>query len=196
MTTFNEPYNRQSLIRTLQETHSEVKRTFTALTLDSFYKERGEVWTAEETLRHLISSEQPLITAMKIPKLILRLKFGKAKKPSRTYRNIREAYQEKLAAGGKAPGRFVPEKIPVPATQREAEKRKGKLISQWSSTGKALTSQVKRWHEISLEEYRLPHPLLGKLTMREMLMFTIYHSLHHTLRIQQRFGLDKKMRSR
>ena len=191
MSAFNDPYNRQSLIQTLNETHDEAKHTFKILTLDNFYKGREELWSAGETLRHLISSEEALISAMKIPKMILWFKFGKAKQPSRTYQKMRETYQEKLAGGAKATGRFLPEKIPVPSTQREAEDMKIEMLHQWSSTGRALTRQVTRWHEIQIEKYVLPHPLLGKLTVREMLMFTIYHNLHHTLRIQQRFKLTK-----
>jgi hypothetical protein len=30
-----------------------------------------------------------------------------------------------------------------------------------------------------LDEYLLPHPLIGKLTIREILYFTIYHNLRH-----------------
>jgi len=31
----------------------------------------------------------------------------------------------------------------------------------------------------SVDQYQLPHPVLGKLTIREMLFFTIYHNLRH-----------------
>jgi hypothetical protein len=31
----------------------------------------------------------------------------------------------------------------------------------------------------------LPHPLLGKLTIREMLYFTVYHGEHHRLHTEQ-----------
>ena len=30
-----------------------------------------------------------------------------------------------------------------------------------------------------LDKYVLPHPLLGKVTLREMLYFTIHHNEHH-----------------
>ena len=33
--------------------------------------------------------------------------------------------------------------------------------------------------EKQLDTFILPHPLLGKLTLREMLYFTIYHAEHH-----------------
>jgi hypothetical protein len=42
-----------------------------------------------------------------------------------------------------------------------------------------LASSIGRWREEDLDYYRLPHPLLGKLTVREMLFFTVYHNYHH-----------------
>ena len=33
--------------------------------------------------------------------------------------------------------------------------------------------------EKDLDFYVLPHPLIGKLTLREMLFFCIYHVQHH-----------------
>jgi len=33
--------------------------------------------------------------------------------------------------------------------------------------------------EEDLDKLILPHPLLGKLTLREMMYFTIYHVQHH-----------------
>jgi hypothetical protein len=37
------------------------------------------------------------------------------------------------------------------------------------------------WSEDDLDNHRLPHPLLGKLTVREMLFFTLYHIQHHMI---------------
>ena len=42
-----------------------------------------------------------------------------------------------------------------------------------------LVSTTEKWQENDLDRYQLPHPLLGKLTIREMLYFAIYHNLRH-----------------
>ncbi len=39
--------------------------------------------------------------------------------------------------------------------------------------------RVDSFSEAQLDALILPHPLLGKLTLREMLYFTIYHVQHH-----------------
>ena len=44
---------------------------------------------------------------------------------------------------------------------------------------KRLSARVDRWSDEDLDNTLLPHPLLGKLTVREMLFFTIHHVQHH-----------------
>ena len=42
-----------------------------------------------------------------------------------------------------------------------------------------MVAAAEKWDEKELDEYYLPHPILGKLTVREILFFTIYHNLRH-----------------
>jgi hypothetical protein len=42
------------------------------------------------------------------------------------------------------------------------------------------------WSEQALDRLRLPHPGLGLLTVREMLLFTLYHNAHHVFGVAQR----------
>jgi hypothetical protein len=43
----------------------------------------------------------------------------------------------------------------------------------------SLSARVEGFSEQQLDLLILPHPLLGKLTLREMIYFTIYHAGHH-----------------
>jgi hypothetical protein len=80
-------------------------------------------------------------------------------------------YQEKLNAGGKAIGSFVPQ--PVQVTHRNS------LIIKMTDTVEALARSLEQKDEAALDAVLLPHPLLGRITMREMMHFTIYHVGHH-----------------
>jgi hypothetical protein len=53
------------------------------------------------------------------------------------------------------------------------------LISKYHRLKEKLIRKVLSYREGKLDHYILPHPLLGKLTLREMLFFTIYHNEHH-----------------
>jgi uncharacterized damage-inducible protein DinB len=42
-----------------------------------------------------------------------------------------------------------------------------------------LVAALERWSDRNLDRIQLPHPILGKITAREMVFFTIYHGHHH-----------------
>lgn len=51
---------------------------------------------------------------------------------------------------------------------------------------KLITAINKNWSDPQLDQYLAPHPLLGKLTLRELGYFTIYHTEHHLNIIKER----------
>jgi len=73
--------------------------------------------------------------------------------------------------GGKASGRFIPLKIAPEDKQRNIEKLLKRV--------KQLGTNINTYSEQQLDTFILPHPLLGKVTLREMMYFTIYHAEHH-----------------
>ncbi len=48
-------------------------------------------------------------------------------------------------------------------------------------------TKLNNWDEQNIDKYLLPHPLLGKITMREMLYFTDLHIQHHNKLIDQHY---------
>jgi len=126
-------------------------------------------WNAVQLMDHIRISVKPVRLALRLPKFMLRI-FGTANRPSRTYEALVERYQTKLREGGRAPGRFVPSKQSASPDQISKE-----LIELVNGISQSLES----FTETELDTYLLPHPLLGKLTLREMMYFTIYHVGHH-----------------
>ena len=47
-----------------------------------------------------------------------------------------------------------------------------------------MARQTSQISEHKLDRCILPHPLLGKLTLREMIYFTIYHMEHHLVHLK------------
>ena len=45
---------------------------------------------------------------------------------------------------------------------------------------------VSQWRPPALDRTRLPHPLLGRLTVREMVHFTLLHNVHHVAVAERR----------
>ena len=128
-------------------------------------------WSAGQNLDHLIRAIKPLQLAYSLPKIALLILFGKTNRPSRNYDELVAKYKTKLAAGGKASGPFIPPTIGF--------EKKNELIKKYSLQKQKLINKIEKQSETDLDRYILPHPLLGKVTLREMLYFTIHHNEHH-----------------
>jgi hypothetical protein len=172
---------KEKIAELLQNNHAKFIQQLQGLSdADLCYAPAGK-WTAAQQLAHIVKSVSPVNMAMGIPAFILKWRFGVANRPSKTNEGLIEKYTVKLKEGGRASGRFVPE--PVSADQKE------KLLHKLSGLVNSLCRRTENYSERALDKYILPHPLLGKLTMREMLYFTAYHVEHHRQLVER--GLKK-----
>lgn len=161
--------NAKEIITALERQESESLAYWNAFDAGTFFARIGESWSPAETVRHLAKSTRPVAKALRMPRIALRFMFGKARRPSRTYDELVTRYRHVLAEGGKA-GRFAPS---ARETSRDA------IMSSFVRANSDLRAEIARWPEAKLDALVLPHPLLGKLTVREMLLFTLYHHRHH-----------------
>jgi len=53
---------------------------------------------------------------------------------------------------------------------------------------KLIIAIEKKSTDTQLDQYIAPHPLLGKITLRELGYFTIYHTQHHLAIIKDRLA--------
>ena len=163
------------LINALMDANQRVTKWFTEVPAGVFFIRQGEVWSASDNVDHLIKSHKPLARALKLPKFTLQAMFGQPEKPSMTYEELCQIYRDAIAKGGQAFGRYLPNQ----QSPANPEIAKSGLLNQFSKASAELVSAAEKWKENELDEYLLPHPLIGKLTIREMLFFTIYHNLRH-----------------
>ena len=164
-------HDKPQIIAALNEKVDAFNQYISSLNKEQFEAAPNEKWSAGQNLDHLIRSIKPLQIAYRLPKFALSVMFGKANRPSRTYDELVIKYKAKLKAGGRASGAFIP-----PAVDFE---KKDILIKKYAAQKQKLITKIKKRSETELDVYILPHPLLGKLTLREMLYFTIHHNEHH-----------------
>lgn len=131
----------------------------------------NDKWSVGQNVEHLIRSLSPVNLALRLPGFVLRYKFGNPNREPRTYQELVNRYHEKLQAGGRASARFVPP--PILWAYKE------KKLTDFANEVATMIKRMNSWSEDQLDSYLLPHPLLGKLTLREMLFFSGYHIEHH-----------------
>lgn len=162
---------KETLANQIRANHEAFVSHILSLTKDDFLQNPTGKWSAGQHLDHIFRSVQPVNWSMSIPAFWLRLFFGKASRPSKTYEDLVAKYLHKLEAGGRASGRF----LPPPSRWEKREELVAKLRKQVES----LCRKIEKTDEKQLDTVVLPHPILGKLTLREMLYFTNYHVTHH-----------------
>ena len=168
------PQTRDEILRALDQQETESTSYWNAFDTASFFRPIGTSWSPSDTVRHLTKSTRPVVKALEAPRLFLRIAFGKSRRPSVRYDDLVTRYRGLLAEGGKA-GRYAPSS----RAESDPETWRRSILSTYADVQRKLREAIARWPEDKLDQLQLPHPLLGKLTVREMLFFTLYHQRHH-----------------
>lgn len=168
-------HSKEEIILAIKDSGIRSLDWFNAIPAKDFFHREGEVWSASDNVDHLIKAIKPIAKALGLPKLALHTMFGKPDRASQTYEEICYIYKAEIAKGAVAGGSFLP-KQEDPA---DPEERKSAVLGELSKAVEKLVSNLEKYEENALDEVQLPHPLLGNLTMREMLYFTVYHNLRH-----------------
>ena len=180
-----EPYSGPDLRANLLRLDHQATAYLREMPADEFFRPQGQAWAPAGHVRHLAKSARPVARALGWSRLWLRFAFGTHAGPSPSFAAMRERYLAALADGTAQAGRFAPTPRPVPDDVATA---RAKVLREWNEADAALDTAVASWTEPALDRYRLPHPVMGKLTLREMLEFTVYHTAHHLNRIAERRG--------
>lgn len=170
------------IILQLDQNHSSFIDLIYSLDDSQFVHSVENKWSAGQQLEHIYLSIKPLEKVLLLPHLLIRLFFGSARQPSHRYDLVVEKYRNKLANGAKATSKYTPALV--------GNNKKETLIKSLRHSLYKLTSRIKKFTEEDLDSVLLPHPLLGKLTLREMLYFTIYHVKHHEANIRKMLDIQ------
>jgi hypothetical protein len=152
-------HDKPQIISALNENIDAFNNYIAPLTKEQFEVSTNGKWSAGQNLDHLIRAIKPLQLAYGLPKFALRILFGKTNRPSKSYDELVAKYKAKLAAGGRASGPFIP---PVIGFEKKDE-----LIKKYAEQKQKLISKIEKQNEKDLDVYILPHPLLGKVTLRD-----------------------------
>jgi len=128
-------------------------------------------WSTGEQLEHLIKSVSPINLGLVLPKKALKWKYGSSDRQEMTYEELKSIYLLKLEEGAKATKPYIPNPIPV--------SKKKALLQKYRSEKEKLIHVLNKWDEEVISEIVAPHPILGNLTIRELMFFTVYHTYHH-----------------
>lgn len=176
-------FTKEDMIGSMDKITESIAAFYGDMPAEKFFQSPADGgWSPEKNLRHLIKATQPIYLGLMSPKFTLFV-FGAGKEKSRTISEIKAAYLAKLNAGGGA-GVFTPigEHSKV---EPEAQK---KLVQDFTKLFGKYKQKISSWNEEDLDKYNMPHPILGNLTIREMLLFSLFHLFHHSEKVEARLN--------
>jgi hypothetical protein len=175
-------YSRKELAFALRRLCTDSALYWNAMPEEEFVAPLGGTWSPADHVRHLTKSVHAVARGLSMPRIVLRLLFPIRGRVSRRYDMLVKTYHEALRRGEQA-GRFAPSPRAVPG---DPEVYRREVLSTHQEAVNRLADLIMRWSKDQVDDIAMPHPLLGKLTVREMLMFTLYHNHHHVLVVARR----------
>ena len=175
------PHKKEEIVATLLFAFMQMEEYISALPENKFLTAEQGKWSPGQQLQHLINSAYPVAISLFLPKISF-FPFGKDDdRASRSYADIAGIYKSSLGNGAKSPFLFKPGSAGKYNPER--------LLQQWKTLQDHFKSALYlQWNERDLDTYRMPHPILGMLTVREMLFFTTFHTLYHLNSMKQVYG--------
>ena len=173
---------KEEILNAAEKSFNQFTATCEAIDNARFFEHPGDKWSVAENVQHLIVSTRMTNLAYRLPKWMVRMIGGTPNRASRTYEELLAKYERKLSEGGRASGRYVPKPL-------EKQYGKDKLVQNWKKeTGAFLKFLHNNRSEADLDNYLAGHPLLGKITLRELCYFTVFHTNHHLQSINKLTG--------
>jgi uncharacterized damage-inducible protein DinB len=165
---------KEEIIEVLEKKHQNLFDWLEKQPNDAWGKGPEGKWTTGQHVLHLVNSIKLLNNALSYPKFILKYKFGVSNREARTYEVVSAKYHEKLIKHQDLSKAFN-KNLKTPTL---SERKKTLAILQIQN--KKLQHKTKKWKDKELDTLLIPHPLMGRMTVREIIMWTAHHTAHHT----------------
>jgi hypothetical protein len=163
------------IIQSIKNEVAAITETVKDLDETTFFKmPHPEKWSIAQNLVHLFQSVKGLVGLFGTPSKMDG--FGKSDRSSKSYEDIKAAYQKILS-------------VPLPPPFNgfrpiDTEGSVSEVMANFQSIHARLLERFALFSEADLDTYQIPHPVMGLLTMREIMQFTAYHTRHHHLAIK------------
>jgi hypothetical protein len=172
--------DKTTIIKSLDDNVIQFNEFVKNLNKDEFEININDKWSAGQDLVHLIKVLKIVNIGFSLPKSILRLMYGINKNDNRSFEQLQKLYKNALERGAKAPTIYIPK--PVAFNEKE------KLIEKHKSLNKSFIDKLNKHTQYELDCYRLPHPILGKISLGELAIFTSFHTSHHFGLLKSKLG--------
>lgn len=164
---------KEELLLLFDKNHRKIIEYVCALNDAQFIYSLNNKWTAGQQLNHIYLTLLPFPKILPAKEYLLQ-KYGKIDRPTWSFETVIQNYYK---TSRKAPDQFLPDEITPDQKNAIAKNIQGILVE--------IESLLEQYSEEELDTLIIPHPLLGRLTIREMFYLMSYHPLHHLRQIEE-----------
>lgn len=161
----------------LRRAHEQLWATVEGLEESQLITAPAGKWNALQHAAHIHLGVKAMANYLLLPKDVIMEKFGRMDRASMDMATLTQKYHDRLALGVTPPDRFMPPGLSISDKERTIMEGRKNLT--------AMAGALDTWGEKDLDAYMCPHPALGPLTAREMVMFTSLHADHHRKGIER-----------
>ena len=163
--------NKTTIIASLNDGVNQFNELISSIDQAAFETNYNNKWSAGQDLVHLIKVLKIVNIGFTLPKPLLHLMYGVNKNETRSFELLQTLYKNALEGGAKSPAIYIPKPVLFES--------KNHLIQKHQQLNEAFIDKMNQNSDNALDRYRLPHPILGKVTLRELASFTSFHTKHH-----------------
>lgn len=164
-------HSKEEIKKGLSDIFNSTHNIIAQVDKNKFNKRNNGKWSVAQNIEHLILSNNITALSLATPKIGLKQLFGLNSATNQNYDEIVWKYQMHLANGAKASVAFQPKFGFIQARPF--------LTILWKNSCANVLNALSNWTEHDLDTYVVQHPIIGKITVRELLFFTVYHTKHH-----------------
>lgn len=159
----------------LNESFEKVQSWYQTKSSEHFeFKPSADKWTSGQHALHLLMASSAFEKGLKMNKWILRYKFGTNNRDERDFQETKDRYYERVKL---ASPEFLKNNPFSPSEVKAFEREI--ILTKLKEKSEKINRRLDRWNEKQLSTIIVPHPAMGKLTMREMCYFIAFHNDHH-----------------
>ena len=180
------PATQLEIITALESSEQSIVAFFSSLSDRRAFEGDAHHWGPAHHLVHLTQASASAERALRSGALPLH-RTGR----SRTYADVRDAATAALAGTPKDRLLDMGRTVVIPSGAGLAD-----LTNAFAGASAGLRAAASTWAEDALDRHALAHPLMGELTVREMLLFFIVHERHHLKIVRARLESQPANESR
>ena len=175
------PYTLDEIRSAIPAQHKRFADYLRGLPLATFLGSLGNTWSPLQHMQHLMNSEAALAGFIGARKF-LPLQTPAA---SKNYNEVIAVYRAALEATPIPNNPFPP---PEYGSLDALEATRGLALGEFLKGGDLLVEATRSCSDAELDAFQGRHPLLGKMSLREFLLFSVYHVEHHQIALEKRLG--------